>query len=148
MSMTWEPKDDTMAVLIRSKKYTVDFAVTIRTIVYPPETVKTRLLTLTTHGDLTIGQGWQFDGATWIPDRTKTVMRAAMCHDAIYELIRQGRLEKAMQGQADSCFLCMCMEDGIPRWRANFYYFVLSKIGHLALTPRAGRHIFINTSEG
>ena len=136
-----------MAMMKRSKKWAVAFDTTIPTVVYPMTTVSSPDIELDTNGVLTIKRNWQFDGVTWAPDR-KRAMRAALAHDALYDLMRHNLLPLSMQHQADDCFYLTCLEDGVPKWRALLYRKALRMFGNRALEKKQPLHQFINSADG
>lgn len=79
-----------------------------------------RYFILTTTGWLVVLRGYAWDGATGAKD-TKTILRGTVMHDAIYQLIGLGVLDKVKHRRlADLELIKMCKEDGMnPRrlWR-------------------------------
>lgn len=70
---------------------------------------------------MTISEGYMWDGATVAID-TEAFMRASLVHDALYQLIREGRLDKSYKGYADNLMHQICLEDGMSRIRAWYVY--------------------------
>lgn len=95
-------------------------------------------LTLRSDGHLLIQAGYSWDGASCFPD-FDSVRRAALCHDAIYQLIREGVLPDYARLLADRLFRQHCIEDGLPRLVAFAAYRALRMFGYKAATPGQAR---------
>ena len=72
--------------------------------------IRTDYITLTPSGWLTIKRGYAWDGATGLPSTPKSLMRASLVHDALYQLIRNGLFDR--RDCADVLFGEMAEEDG------------------------------------
>jgi hypothetical protein len=103
------------------------------------ERVTYGLVTLYATGTLAIFRGYQWDGASGPTLDTKSNMRAALVHDALYDLLRSGLLGKAgsrawkrNRKLADGVLRDFMRADGAPWWRAQYYYW--------AVRMFAGRH--------
>ena len=80
---------------------------------------------LTTGGFLTIRKGYAWDGPTWAID-SKNFMRGSLVHDALYQLMRQGRLSSyAWRGKADKLLRDMCIQDGMWKIRAAWIFWAV-----------------------
>jgi hypothetical protein len=77
---------------------------------------------------LTIQRGYAWDGATCARD-TRTNMRAALVHDALYQLIRVGRLPRRYRARADREYYRLCRRDGMTILRAASHYAAIRAIG-------------------
>ena len=93
-------------------KYQLVKSVTVTTKILPEFYINTRYITLSKGGTLHLGVGFAWDGASgWTID-TKSSMRASAVHDALYKLIRMGRLaEDKVREQADEEFYRIMVED-------------------------------------
>jgi len=88
------------------------------------------------NGHLTLLKGFGWDGASGITYDTPSTYRASATHDAIYRLIRQGRLPAEVKKLADDVFKFMCLHDGMWKWRANAWYIAVDKCGGSSVDPR------------
>lgn len=77
---------------------------------------------LDAHGMLTIKSGYLWDGASGPTIDTANCMRAALVHDALYELMRRGVLEQAYRDDADRLFRDILTLDGMRPARAAIWY--------------------------
>jgi len=126
-----------MAIKYKSGyKYQLAKSVLCKTNLRITETVKNSYITLTKNGIIMIKHGYAWDGATLAFD-TKTFMRGSLVHDALYQLIREGLIEKHWRLNADKLLQKICIEDGMSRLRAWWVYYGVriggSKVG---LKPR------------
>lgn len=73
-------------------------------------------------GLLTIYSGYCWDGASFIIIDTKTVMRASLVHDCLYQLMRSGILPRSFRQVADLEFKRICLEDNMMSFRAHYLH--------------------------
>ncbi len=91
-------------LLVRTVAFQTDFT--------PDDLIKWRWITLSRGGLLTINAGYGWDGTSGpVVDRS-TNMRASLCHDALYQLMRQGELDHGDWRKADREFAKLLKEDG------------------------------------
>jgi hypothetical protein len=94
--------------------------------------VATLGLSLGKYGWLHIAKGYEWDGATGYPDVIQ-IIRASLVHDALYDLIREGVLNKNHRKKADKLFRKICLEDGMGKWEAWRVYTAVRLWGWKAL---------------
>lgn len=70
---------------------------------------------------LTVKKDYVWNGANVIPDHAE-VMVASCVHDALYQAIREGYLPKETKAVADLILYRLCVEAGLPKWRAWIIY--------------------------
>ena len=80
---------------------------------------------LSPRGSLIVYKGWDWDGGSGPAIDTKNIMRASLVHDALYWLMRQGRLDQSFRKAADMEFRRLCLEDGMSSARAWWLYYGL-----------------------
>jgi len=88
---------------------------------------KTKFLDLQA-GVLSIMSGYSFDGASGAID-TSTVMAAALCHDALYQLMRDWYIPLSCRKPADQLFYNICRESGCSWFRAQYMYRAIRMFG-------------------
>ncbi len=117
-------------------KYQLMNALTIATKIKPKFYIHTRYITMATNGTLHIYAGFAWDGASgWTID-TESSMRASVVHEALYKLIRMGRLcEVKVREEGDEEFYRLCLEDGMWEWRARVWFRALRIGGGPAANP-------------
>jgi len=91
----------------------------------PAVMITTQYITLYANGRLVINKGYAWDGASGPVINTKSVARASLVHDALYQLIRTGVLKKEDRSTADKIFRQICIEDGMGPIRAWYMYHAL-----------------------
>ena len=77
---------------------------------------------------LTIHPGYAWDGASGAID-TQTIMRAALVHDALYQLMREDRLGSEYFHWANRVFRRLMLEDGVCKFRAWYVYMAVELFG-------------------
>lgn len=86
---------------------------------------------LTSFGLIQIMKGYQWDGCSGPTWDDKTNMRAGLVHDALYQLMAEGKLDKKYRETADKIFHDMLIEDGMNPFRAQYYYYGVRGFGWL-----------------
>ena len=91
-------------------------------------TVDTRFIALN-DCVLTLAAGYAGDGPSGPTADSKCSMRAAMLHDAGYQLLREGYLPHTMKDLIDSLFHELLLADGMGRIRAWLWYQGVKRFG-------------------
>jgi hypothetical protein len=101
------------------------------------KTISEPFIRLIVTGELTILRGYAWDGPSGPAIDTKNFMRGSLVHDALYQLMRIGRLDpKIHREPADQLLRQMCREDGMSWIRAWWVY----KSVHYFGSPAADSH--------
>jgi hypothetical protein len=79
--------------------------------IYPEVDIATPFINLSSKGVLEIAERYAWNGANVISDTEKN-MRGSLIHDALYQLLRDGQLDKKWKLVADSVFEWVCVADG------------------------------------
>lgn len=87
-------------------------------------------------GRMTVKRGYAWDGATGLPIQFDHILRASLCHDALYQLMREGLLDLRHRLKADRLFRAICIEDGMPRIMAAQAYALIRLIGERFAEPQ------------
>ncbi len=103
--------------------------------VSPTKSVKTEYISLTEDGALVLERGYAWDGPSGPTFDTKNFMRASLVHDALYQLMRLGRLEASCRKDIDCEMRRMCREDGMSRVRAWWTHAAVARFGDPAASP-------------
>jgi len=77
---------------------------------------------LSATGRLVMKQGYAWDGPSGPTLDTKDFMRGSLVHDALYQLMRLKLLDRRLRKRADVLLWMICLEDGMPKARANYVY--------------------------
>ncbi len=94
------------------------------------------------YGMLQIKQGYAWDGPSGPTIDTKTYMRAALAHDALYQLIRMGKLPASYRIIADKLLRQMCRDDGMSSFRASYTYWAVRTFGGASAIPGDVKEVF------
>ncbi|AXR62860.1 hypothetical protein DQM68_19520 (plasmid) [Leptospira mayottensis] len=74
-------------------------------------------------GLLRIEAGYAWDGPSGPTFDTKTFMRGSLVHDALYQLMRERKLDHTQhRDTADQILKKICLEDGMNSFRAAYVY--------------------------
>ena len=73
---------------------------------------------------LVIFKGYRWDGSTGVIDFL-ACRRASAVHDALYQLMKEGKLDFKYRDYADQLYRDISIEDGMWRWHANLRYWGL-----------------------
>lgn len=91
------------------------------------------------NGWLWVRAGYAWDGPSGPTIDTANFMRGSLVHDALYQLIRQGKLGAEHRKYADQLLRKMCREDGMSWLRAWWVYRAVRAFGGKA--AKVGRKI-------
>ena len=80
-----------------------------------------------------IKTGYAWDGSTCSFD--KHSIRASLVHDALYQLMREGLLDKKYRKQADQLYRDMLIEDGLWKSHAWVRYWALRNFAGGGIKP-------------
>lgn len=118
-----------------------DYSVTVA--IRPPAPIDTEYISLTTEGVLTVRKGYAWDGPSGPTFDTRSSMRPSLVHDALYQLLREGRLPQEYRILADEELYRLALEDGMWRWRAWLWRRELGKFAAGAADPSNSRMILV-----
>ena len=107
---------------IKKYKYQLleDYIIEIK--IFPAEAIDTMFIDLSEEGILTIRCGYAWDGCSGPTWDDHTNMRAGLVHDSLFQLLREGHISSGCRLYADTLFRDICIEDGMPNWRAWYYF--------------------------
>lgn len=107
----------------------------IETVITPPAPVVTEFITLGVDGRLDILPGYAWDGASGPAIDTRDFMRGSLVHDALYQLLRGGYIEAKWREETDKLLRAVCIEDGMPHFRAEYVYQAVRVFADVAADP-------------
>lgn len=84
--------------------------------------VATEFINIDFFGKLHIKKGYAWDGPSGPTWDTKSSLRASLVHDALYQLIRLGKIPAKCKMTADELLYTIGVEDGMYKWRARIWY--------------------------
>lgn len=94
-------------------------------------------------GWLLLKKGYASDGPSGPTIDTKSFMRGAFAHDALYQFIREGLLPESTRNLADVFLHDLCIVDGMWEIRAAWVYLGVALCGDGAILPSSGKEILI-----
>jgi hypothetical protein len=102
-----------------------------------PKAVETagKWVQLSKAGKLTIKKGYAWDGPSGPTIDTKDFMRGSLVHDALYQLIRGKFIPGNKRKPADVLLWLICLDDGMPKVRADYVYHAVRVFGGSAARP-------------
>ncbi len=102
--------------------------------IHPHEDLVAGRVTLCANGWLHITAGYAWDGASCAVD-TQSFMRGSLIHDALYELMRKGKLPASCKSRADEVLVEICKADGMSSMRCWWVLKGLQIGGRAATLP-------------
>lgn len=125
---------------IRGYRYRLEAAYVHPTKIRPAESLRVwtghRLyLDLRPDGALEIMPDYCWDGASGPAINTADWVRASLVHDALYQLMRTGKLGIDYRAYADREMRRICIADGMSRLRANYSYLAVRWFAAWAARP-------------
>ncbi|MDV6236226.1 hypothetical protein CH379_011385 [Leptospira ellisii] len=87
-------------------------------------------------GLLRIEAGYAWDGPSGPTYDTKNFMRGSLVHDALYQLMREKKLDfKSYRKKADLVLKKICLQDGMNSFRASYVYNFVRWFGESSAKP-------------
>lgn len=111
--------------------YTVNIGLTL-----PEDTNIADYIILTSEGELRIKARYAWDGPSGPTIDTKNFMRGSLVHDALYQLIREKKLDIKYRTFADDLLKKMCREDGMHPFRAWYVHKAVLWFGKIAIKEK------------
>jgi hypothetical protein len=98
--------------------------------------IVTEYIKLDLAGNLIIKEGYAWDGPSGPTIDTPDTMRPSLGHDAKYQLLRLGMLQKHWRIVADEEFREDCIDDGMWFVKANLWFLMVRLFAAKAAEPR------------
>jgi len=108
------------------------YQVDIKTIAFNPN----KYIGINTSGQLWIYKGYTWDGASNPAIDTDNFMIASLVHDALYQLIREGVIDKDDKDKCDRILRKICLEQGMSKLRSWWVYQGVKRFGYKAIRSR------------
>ena len=74
------------------------------------------------NNSLIIKDGYAWDGPSGPTFDSKDFMRGSLVHDVLYQLMREGWLDRKHRIDADKVLRDICLADGMHKFRASYVY--------------------------
>ena len=114
----------------------------VRVSIFPRRDIKTEYIDLNKDGFLTIKKGYAWDGPSGPTFDTKSFMRGALVHDALYQLMRLELLNQTWRREVDRELRRICLEDGMMGIRAWWVYKAVRHGAGYAASPDSRKKIY------
>lgn len=124
-------------------KYQLATKLTIQIEITPEEDIETQFISLTHEGLLTIKSGYAWDGPSGPTFDTKSFMRGSLIHDALYQLMRVGKVSPGQRLYADKLLRDICIEDGMWKFRAKYVYQSVRHFGEKSASTTNVKEVLI-----
>lgn len=124
-------------------KYQLREDLAVQTSVIPLKPIDTEYIKLSLSGVLFIKKGYASDGASGFTYDSKSSMRGAFMHDALYQLLRIELLPQEMRDTADKEAYRIWVEDGMWKFRAWAWLKALQIGGASAANPENKKEVLI-----
>lgn len=121
---------------LRSYRYQLMYPYHVETPFRPRAEKRTPFVDLHRDGKLCIAVRYAWDGPSGPVLHTPTFMRASLIHDALYQLMRLGKLDyRANRKQADELLRIICIQDGMSAFRSWYVYLAVRIFGRAHARP-------------
>ncbi len=92
-------------------------------------------VSLSLGGTLKINSGYAWDGPSGPTIDTPDFLIGSLVHDALYQLMRERKLPQSYRKIADQILKRICLEEGMPSWRAFYVYYAVRLFGASSAKP-------------
>ena len=123
-------------------KYQLYTDYSVRISIKPESDVFLDYIRLSTDGMLLITEGYCWDGPSGITYDSENFMRGSLVHDALYQLLRCGKLPESCRLQCDEELVKIRKEDGMSAFRRWYVKKALKAFGGPAADPKNKKEIF------
>ena len=127
---------------LKGYKYQLTERYCVQTPIKPAQKIVSPFIRLGKGGSLQILKGYAWDGCSGPTWDDKKNMRGGLVHDACYQLLREGYLgdiEGKRRKIADQLLREICIEDGMSKIRAWYYYHAVRLVGGVHLKTGLGK---------
>jgi len=94
---------------------------------------------------LFVKDGYAWDGASGPCFNTKNSLVGTLVHDALYQLMRKGLLDRSFRKMVDWQFYKVLRKNGMGALRARTWYTCVRLFGKKSATDVQGRDIILST---
>lgn len=119
----------------RTKPYQLTVTYSQEVPIFPDMPIISGEISISIDGVLTVVRGYQWDGPSGPAFDTPDFMRASLVHDALYQLMREGRLPLYHRDMADNLLWQVARADGMPWARAIWCWAAVRMFGERHATP-------------
>lgn len=106
-----------------------------------PAVCNTKFMVMDGMGGLDVLAGYAWDGPSGITLDTASFMRGSLCHDALYQLMREGVIDVSWRARADQLLREICLQSGMWPARAWWVYHAVRRHGEASALPKNARPV-------
>ncbi len=106
------------------------------TTIRPEFNISRRYFILDTDGLLSVRGNYMWDGPSGPTVDTKSFMRGSLVHDCLYQMMREGLLDRKHRKYADQLLRQICLKDGMSKFRAWYVYRAVRIFSKKSSLPR------------
>lgn len=118
-------------------KYQLVVPYLIQTQVIPDAPVDLPFIAMDAAGMLMVKAGYAWDGPSGPTLDTPEFMRGSLVHDALYQLMREGHIDRnTARPIADALLKQLCIEDGMLPFAADLVYEAVRHFAAFAASPQ------------
>lgn len=110
-------------------KYVLHEDYSVKTELQHDTFIYTPFVRLDSDGTLYIRKGYAWDGPSGPTADSPDSMRGSLIHDALYQLLREGKLPAEFREGADKELLRACLADGMVPLRAHIWFGAVRQFG-------------------
>ena len=123
-------------------KYQLDIPYVAYVGICPTKVAATDYLELDMDGYLFIKDGYAWDGPSGPTIDTPDSLRASLEHDAMYQLMRLGELDRSFRKAVDKRFYTVLKEDGMGWFRRFMWYRAVSRFAGKFVEPESIQEVY------
>lgn len=105
------------------------------------EDINLGFVILQSNGNLVMKNGYAWDGPSGPALDTPSFMRASLVHDALYQLIRSGKLSMDHRNKADRILREISLQDGMSCARAWYSYYAVKLFARKAAERASAKDV-------
>ena len=103
-----------------------------------PQDITFTWFSISKTGEIKVKRGYAWDGPSGPTIDTKNFMRGSLVHDALYQLMREQKIDIDHRDEADRLLRQHCREDGMSVLRAWIVYLAVKWFGKKSALPDEG----------
>ena len=122
-------------------KYQLRKRVKIQTSIIPEAAIELHFISLGTDGVLTISAGFAWNGLSGGAYDSRNSQPGSLDHDALYKVLRSGKLRTSWREAIDNLMRRILREDGVWWFRVWYLWKVVRRLAAFAASPENRRKI-------
>ena len=120
-----------------------DYSIDLPEFALAGSVIDDHFVTISPVGRISFKAGYAWDGPSGPTIDTRSFMRASLVHDGLYQLIREGHIDRSRWRDADLVLHRLAREDGMSRLRAWWVLKGLALAHGAAADPRQIKKVIV-----